>query len=255
MSDQPAPAADLPALLNGDGPVLFAFAHPDDETLSAGVLMADLAARGTRVQLVTATRGECGEVVPGPLHHLEGTDQLPSHREGELAAALRALGARDHVFLGQPPARAAGLSPRRYRDSGMRWIRPGLAGPAETMADDALCAAPPAQAAADVAALLAAWRPVLVVGDDAGGGYGHPDHVRIRDAALAATREHGIPFAELAPQRGAGVTWFDGEHRLAQVVRALSAHASQVTVDGRDVIHSGGQRTPIVTALGLRLVP
>ena len=33
---------------------------------------------------------------------------------------------------------------------------------------------------------------------------------------------------------------------------ALTAHASQFTVDGRDAIHSGGQREPLQLRTGVR---
>ena len=39
---------------------------------------------------------------------------------------------------------------------------------------------------------------------------------------------------------------------LDRTAAALRWHASQVTVVGSDVIHSGGQREPIVTRFGLR---
>jgi LmbE family N-acetylglucosaminyl deacetylase len=40
--------------------VLAIFAHPDDETFRAGGTLALLAARGTPVQVLTASRGEAG---------------------------------------------------------------------------------------------------------------------------------------------------------------------------------------------------
>ena len=42
-------------------------AHPDDEALATGGLMAKASAAGHRVVLVTATRGEHGEPQPGVL--------------------------------------------------------------------------------------------------------------------------------------------------------------------------------------------
>jgi N-acetyl-1-D-myo-inositol-2-amino-2-deoxy-alpha-D-glucopyranoside deacetylase len=47
--------------------------------------------------------------------------------------------------------------------------------------------------------------------------------------------------------------WFDLEHRLPEVIRALREHASQLTVDGAQLVHSGGQREDITTSVGLRL--
>ena len=73
--------------------VVFAHAHPDDETLATGALIQHLTRSGVAVAVVTATRGELGAVVPGPLSALEGTPELEPHRVGELTAALRALGA------------------------------------------------------------------------------------------------------------------------------------------------------------------
>ena len=92
--------------------IAFIHAHPDDETLATGALIAWLVASGHEVSLLTATRGERGEVVPGPLSHLAGTPALETHREGELAGALRVLGVARHAFLGDPPAGPG----RRYRD-------------------------------------------------------------------------------------------------------------------------------------------
>ena len=47
--------------------VVFAHAHPDDETLATGALIQHLTRSGVAVAVVTATRGELGAVVPGPL--------------------------------------------------------------------------------------------------------------------------------------------------------------------------------------------
>ena len=51
--------------------ILFVHAHPDDETSSTGATMAHYAQKGAEVYLITATRGELGEVIPPQLQHLE----------------------------------------------------------------------------------------------------------------------------------------------------------------------------------------
>ena len=84
-------------------PVFF-HAHPDDETLSTGALILELAERA-RVALVTATRGERGEMVDGPLAALAGTPELAVHRDEELEAACAVLGVGVRAYLGEPPAR------------------------------------------------------------------------------------------------------------------------------------------------------
>ena len=57
-------------------------AHPDDETIGTGGVMAKAVAEGHRVVLVTCTRGEMGEIVVPDL------DTPDNHRRlGELRAA------------------------------------------------------------------------------------------------------------------------------------------------------------------------
>lgn len=240
------------SILDARASVLLVHAHPDDETISTGALIAELVARGTRVFLLTATRGERGEVVGGPLSGLEGTGALARERERELGRAADTLGIAERFWLGEQPARAAGLRRRRYRDSGMKWIRPGLAGPADDVDDDALAMAPLDEVTDDVAALIVHLRPSLVVSYDNGGGYGHPDHVRMHEAALAASRAHDTPFAEILHTPGPDAEWFALDTHIDTVSAALRCHASQLTVDGPDIVHSGGQRERITTSFGMR---
>ena len=245
------------SLLDSVTSVLFVHAHPDDETIGTGGLIAHLAGRGIRVSLVTATRGERGEVVAGPLSPLAGTPALAEERELELERAARTLGVNERFWLGEAPARAPGLPKRRYRDSGMQWIRPGVAGPAADSDTDALARAPLNDVATDLVAVLQHVRPSLVISYDQTGGYGHPDHVRVHDATLAASRELSVPYAEILETPAedharVGAEWFDLESCRDIVVAALRCHASQLTVDGDDIVHSGGQRDTIRTAIGLR---
>jgi N-acetyl-1-D-myo-inositol-2-amino-2-deoxy-alpha-D-glucopyranoside deacetylase len=233
--------------------VLLVHAHPDDETIGTGGLIAHLASRGVRISLVTATRGERGEVVAGPLFAFVGTPALAEERERELERAAVTLGVSERFWLGVAPARAPGLATRRYRDSGMEWIRPGLAGPAPDSDADALARAPLDDVTSDLAAVLQHAQPSLVISYDATGGYGHPDHVRVHDAALAASRGLAIPYAEILDTPAADAEWFGFEAQRDTLVAALRCHASQLTVDGEYVVHSGGQRDPIRTAVGLRL--
>ncbi|NKY41079.1 PIG-L family deacetylase, partial [Cellulomonas septica] len=82
------------------GGLLAVHAHPDDETLSTGALLATWARAGLPVMVVTCTRGERGEVIGDALAHLEGDEPaLAAHRDTELAAALSSLGVADHAFL------------------------------------------------------------------------------------------------------------------------------------------------------------
>ncbi len=254
--------------------VAFLHAHPDDETLATGHLIAWLTDSGCAVHIVTGSRGERGEVVPGPLSALEGTPALVDERELELERALTSLagdgGALHHVYLGAPGARAAGLPARRYLDSGMRWGADGFAEADGTADARSLSLAPLAEVTADLVAALDRIRPDLVVGYDERGGYGHPDHVRMREAGFAAARQLELPFAEVvespaeaeafhfdaAPAAAAQTRVFrrDFAAQHPRVMAALGAHQSQLRVDGDDVVHSGGQRQHVPSVETLRLV-
>ncbi len=69
------------------GSAVVVAAHPDDEVLGVGGIMALLAASGARLRLVSVTDGEASH--PGPA----GAGPLGRRRTAETAQALRALGA------------------------------------------------------------------------------------------------------------------------------------------------------------------
>lgn len=219
--------------------LLAVHAHPDDETLFTGALLATVALLG-EVRLVTCTRGERGEVIGAGLAHLEGDGPaLAAHREGELAAALEALGVREHLFLDA-------LLDRRVEDSGMRWVADGVAGPAEDVGERAFVRAPLEPLAAALAAELDRWRPDVVVTYGPDGGYGHPDHVRaheltMRAVALAAV-EPLVLWAVAAPRReqvcAAGGPRL--EVPLGPVVEALAAAMRAHETQVQDVVVGPG---------------
>ncbi len=234
--------------------VLFVHAHPDDETLATGGLIAHLAGHGVEVAVLTATRGEQGAVPAGPLAALQGTPALATRREGELARARAVLGVAEGGFLGSPPARDANRTPRRYRDSGMRWLDAAetLAGPGEYAAPDSLSLAEPAEIAADIAAYARHLRAEVIVSYDADGGYGHPDHVALHAPSRAAASALGVRFLEVASVTDSPGQRIATPERLAQIKDALSSYASQLTIDGDDVVHVGGQRQPVQVAFTVR---
>lgn len=233
--------------------IVFLHAHPDDETLASGALIAHLVDQGFEASVLTATRGEMGGVVPGPLSPLEGTPELQERREAELAGALAALGVRSHAYLGMPPARAKGGDPRRYLDSGMEWISEGVAGPGDRASERSLTLSDLAEETDDAVAWLSHIGADLVVSYDDDGGYGHPDHVRMNEVAKAAAARLGLPFAALTPHRDKADRWFALEPYLPQVAGALRHHRTQLTVhdDGATITHSGGQSERILTSVGL----
>lgn len=190
MPDQPIDLTPRPAVLGF-------FAHPDDETLAAGGMLATLAPHAD-VHIVTATRGEMGERVGPAGQRQEPGPDLPAVRSREVQRAAAALGAVSHEFLDG--------GDHRFTDSGMAWederrIRavPDPAAPAGAFSqidlDD------PAEA---LAAHIRRLRPALVLTEEPAGGYGHPDHVRchevtMRAVELAATTWR-VPFVAFVVQ-------------------------------------------------------
>ena len=93
------PRADL----SGWARVLVLAAHPDDEVLGVGGTMAQLAAAGTRLRLVSVTDGEASH--PG---HPDPA-ALAARRAAETAGALEVLGAQaaEVIRLGFPDTSVA----------------------------------------------------------------------------------------------------------------------------------------------------
>lgn len=225
--------------------VLFVHAHPDDESISTGGTIATLIERGSHVTVLTCTRGERGEVIPADLRHLDGAPAaLGHHRENELRRALDVLGVTDHRYLGAQGARWTGRPPRRYLDSGMQW-GDGEAVPLALLDPASLAAADFAEVATDIASVIAAVEPTVVVSYDEHGGYGHPDHVRAHHAARRAAEVMGVPFYAIDSQAepGAASVRIDVSGVMARKKAALAAHRSQIIVDGDTfALSSGGPR-------------
>lgn len=135
------------------------FAHPDDESFGVGGVLALAAAHGVPTNLVCATDGDLGGEA--------GARELDRDlRHGELREAMVALGVPEPIFLG-------------YRDSGMEsWPRPA----------DCFANADAEEVVGRLEAILAEIRPAVVLTFDAGGIYGHPDHVTISARATEAYR-------------------------------------------------------------------
>ncbi|MFF0387966.1 PIG-L deacetylase family protein [Kitasatospora sp. NPDC004615] len=134
--------------------VLGVFAHPDDESLSAGGLLARHAEAGARTAVVTATWAE-------------GTHRIP-----ELACALDELGAGPPRLLGYADAKVPDSAPGQAR----------------------LLDAPLDQAVAQLVAQLREFRPEWVVTHDGYGGLtGHPDHRHTHRLTVLAVHAAALP--------------------------------------------------------------
>lgn len=155
--------------------VLFVHAHPDDETLASGGTIATLLELGAEVTVLTATRGERGEMLTPQLAPLAGDGaRVARHRETEIAAALAALGGPQHLWLGGRGARPTDLPERHYVDSGMQWGPDGRATAADDAPVDSLTAADLGEVVDDVRAAIRSTGADAVVSYADDGGYGHP---------------------------------------------------------------------------------
>jgi LmbE family N-acetylglucosaminyl deacetylase len=76
------------------GTILCVWAHPDDETVLAGGVMAAAVNNGQLVVCITATKGEAGKT-----DKLKWPGDLGAIRANELAHALAKLGVTHHYYL------------------------------------------------------------------------------------------------------------------------------------------------------------
>ena len=214
-----------------DQSLLLVHAHPDDETISNGATMAKYAARGTRVTLVTCTRGEEGEVLVPDLAHLasDRDDKLGEHRVTELANAMRELGVTDHRFLG---------GEGRYRDSGMVWHEEGHAVAGEDVKEGAFWRADLNEAADHLVEVIREIRPQVMVTYDEFGGYGHPDHIQAHRVATYAAFLAAVPSyrLELGPAHEIDKIYWTAmsESRLRDGLRRLREMGDTTTFEGMD---------------------
>jgi LmbE family N-acetylglucosaminyl deacetylase len=155
--------------------VTFFHAHPDDEAIATGGTMAKMADEGHRVVLVTATRGELGEIPEGLL---DPGESLTHRRIDELTEACRILGVSRQTFLD-------------YLDSGM-------AGEASNDRPGSFAGADVGEAAEALAAILTEEGSDVLVTYDEHGGYGHPDHVQVHRVGMEAARKAGVPVVYMA---------------------------------------------------------
>lgn len=146
------------------GTLLFVHAHPDDEAIATGGVMCMAREQGHRVVLVTCTRGEEGEI--NNMDEATTRPILAAVRTEELRKACEILDVSRQVFLD-------------YRDSGM-------AGVDSNNNPTSFHMAPLAAAAERTAAIMREERPDVVVTSSADGTYGHPDHIKAYQTAMAA---------------------------------------------------------------------
>ena len=93
--------------------LLLVFAHPDDESFSCGGTVAKYVKAGWHVDLITATRGEAGNV--GPYTNIS-RDQLADIRQKELQKAATLLGINSITLLGYRDGTLSEQTPGELED-------------------------------------------------------------------------------------------------------------------------------------------
>jgi LmbE family N-acetylglucosaminyl deacetylase len=135
-------------------PTLMAvFAHPDDEAFGTGGTLTRYAAEGCDVYLVTATRGEAGQIAASGL---ATPSSLPYVREWELRCACDIYGIHAPRFL-------------EYQDGQLPVVHQG-------------------QAVGKIVRLLRELRPEVVITFGPDGIYGHYDHIAVHHWTTIAVR-------------------------------------------------------------------
>ncbi|WP_089940620.1 PIG-L family deacetylase [Candidatus Entotheonella palauensis] len=168
---------------NRDVTILVIRPHPDDESSATGGMLAHYHAQGVRTGVVICTGGEEGEIHDPDLDAEADKPRLREIREQELRNACSILGVSELRLLG-------------YRDSGM----------AETPANshpEAFWRADRTEAVGRLVRVIRELRPHVIVTEQSGGAYSHPDHVMCHVVSVAAF--HAAGDVQAYPE--AGTAW------------------------------------------------
>jgi LmbE family N-acetylglucosaminyl deacetylase len=175
-------------------------AHPDDESLGTGGIIAKYSAEDIATYLVTATRGERGWT--GDERENPGLAALGRQRENELRAAAGVLGLHGVAFL--------------------------------DYVDGELDTADPEDAIGRIVHQIRRARPHVVVTFAPDGATGHPDHIAISQFATAAVvtaADAGFAPDDLSAHRVAKLYYFV-ESRAKTAAYDAAFGDSAMTVDG-----------------------
>lgn len=181
--------------------LLAVFAHPDDEAFGTGGTLAKYAAEGVDVHLVTATRGEAGQIA---LPSLATPANLPAVREAELRCACQCYGIRPPIFLD-------------YVDGQLAIVHQG-------------------QAVGKLVRIIRELRPQVMITFGPDGIYGHYDHLAVHRWATAAYDLAADPdcFPDCAPCQPHQISklYHRVLHQEALKARNASGQRAAVMMDG-----------------------
>ena len=161
----------LPNVKNNELTLLAVHAHPDDESISTGGILAKYSAKGLRTVLAYGTGGEAGDILNPDFVAPKPGLNIKEIRAIELAAAVKVLAVETVCFLG-------------YRDSGM-------AGRPENHHPQAFARADIQEATAGLVEIIRRVRPHVMVTYNEKGTYLHPDHIMANRVTLRAFQASG----------------------------------------------------------------
>jgi LmbE family N-acetylglucosaminyl deacetylase len=146
--------------------ILFCYAHPDDEIGIVSLANRYMREEGAYTTLICTTNGDVGTVEP---EHMKGYASIADLRLAEFACATEAAGFNEVIAFG-------------YRDSGMM-------GTPDNEHPESSWQAPLEVITEKVVEVMRRVRPQVVMTFNTFGAYGHPDHIKINQAAVAAFRQ------------------------------------------------------------------
>jgi len=153
--------------------LLVVHAHPDDESISTGGILAKYSAGGVRTALTYCTRGEAGDILNPEFVSPDPAMGITEIRAIELQKAVKVLDVDSVHFLG-------------YRDSGM-------AGTPENHHPLAFARADKQEATARLVRIIRRLRPQVIVTYNEKGTYLHPDHIMANRITRLAFKAAGDP--------------------------------------------------------------
>jgi N-acetyl-1-D-myo-inositol-2-amino-2-deoxy-alpha-D-glucopyranoside deacetylase len=158
---------------NGNFTLMAVHAHPDDESIGTGGILAKYADEGHKTVVVFGTKGELGEIQNPEFVPPSRGLSMKDIRVLETERALKVLGVESGHFLG-------------YRDSGM-------AGEPTNSDPDAFASADMEEAAGKLVDIIRLTKPHVILTYNEKGIYGHPDHIMASRVTSKAFERAGDP--------------------------------------------------------------
>ena len=163
-------------MTNSKFTLMLVHAHPDDESIGTGGILAKYAQQGIKTVIVYGTRGEAGDILNTDFVPPSPGLSIKEIRAMELEKALKILQVGSTYFLG-------------YRDSGME-------GTSENLHSQAFARADLKEATGRLVEIIRHIRPQVIVTYNEKGLYGHPDHIMANRVTLSAFDAAGDPQFE-----------------------------------------------------------